>query len=135
MGLTGFFKKALGLEPVVETVTAIVDKVAGTDWKPEEKSKFIIDFMVATKHQSVPRRVIAFIVLGIYALCIVTWLVAMVASNLAAYYGLEAGQIITGVSAVGAGVKSDIELFMDSHVDNPFNIILSFYFLSQIIKR
>lgn len=52
-------------EKAGDVALKIVERVSGTDWTPQDQSKFMIDYQKATAHQSVMRRVVVCsIVLG-----------------------------------------------------------------------
>lgn len=134
MGILAGLKKLLGFESVIESATKIVDRIAGTDWTPTQKADFIINYQNATKHQSLPRRCIALAVTFVWLLCVFIWLFATVWLNVAGA-AAESGELITGSAAWAIGLQADIEGFIANQIDKPFNIVIGFYFLTQMIKR
>ncbi|BAV81137.1 hypothetical protein [Vibrio phage CKB-S2] len=134
-GIGAGFKKLLGLEPVVESATKIIDKIAGTDWTPKEKAQWVLDYQNATKHQSLPRRLIAISVAFVWLLCVLIWLVCTIWLNLAGAGDVPSGELVPTAANAAIGIQADVERFMAEQVDKPFNLILSFYFLTQLVKR
>ena len=135
MGIMAGLNKLLGLDPVVETGMKIIDKLAGTDFTAKEKAQWVLDYQAGTKHQSLPRRVIALSVAFIWLLCALLWLVSTIWLNFAGAGGLESGDIVPASAMAAVGIQGDIERFVAEQLDKPFNLILSFYFLTQIVKR
>ena len=116
-----FFKKLFGFDGVADTALKIVDKIAGTDWTPEQKAKFMLDYQLATKHQSPARRFIATLIIIEQFILILGWLVASV--------------LFRCFDLVGAGMlATDISLFLESNVNITLNIIVSFYFIVHFKK-
>lgn len=135
MGIMAGLNKLLGLDPVVETGMKIIDKLAGTDFTAKEKAQWVLDYQAGTKHQSLPRRVIALSVAFIWLLCALLWLVSTIWLNFAGGGGLQSGDIVPASAMAAVGIQGDIERFVAEQLDKPFNLILSFYFLTQIVKR
>ena len=78
--------------------------------------------MEATQHQSPIRRLIAFLLTFLYASVIMLWLI----SAGVGYY-LD---VPVALEAAGA-----VKMFMGDVIVQPFNIILSFYFVTQIAGK
>ncbi len=55
-------KSIFGFEGVGESALKIVDKIAGTDWTPEQKAEYTLKVMEAKKHESPARRVMAYMI-------------------------------------------------------------------------
>ena len=117
-----WLKEILGMDKVVETGMRIVDRIAGTDWTPDQKADFILKHQEATKHQSPARRLLAFVFASFWLILSLCWLIS---SGVGIYLGMDSG--IQFANAV--------KVFMSEHVTQPMNIIVAFYFVSHIIKK
>ena len=115
------FKSIFGFDGVGQTTLKIVDKIAGTDWTPNDKAEFILKHAEVTKHQSPMRRFIAGSYTIGWLLLVLTWLVASI-------YGrsFDAPNAIL--------LATDITTFMSSNVNIAMNGILAFYFLMNMRK-
>ena len=116
--------KIFGFSGVGDTALKIVDKIAGTDWTAKEKAQYVLDYQNATKHQSPARRFIAICIALIWVGLVVTWTVASVVGRFAYDTALNPGTVLA----------ADISAFIDLNITNPFNIILAFYFTTQILN-
>lgn len=117
-------KTVFGFSGVSDTALKIVDKIAGTDWTAKEKAQYVLDYQEATKHQSPARRFIAMCVCFVWIVLILTWLTASVVGRFAYDEVLNPGTVLA----------ADVSAFMDLNITNPFNIILAFYFTTQILQ-
>ena len=117
-------KTVFGFNGVGDTALKIVDKIAGTDWTAKEKAQYVLDYQEATKHQSPARRFIAMCVCFVWIMLILTWLVASVVGRFVYDEVLNPGTVLA----------ADVSAFMDLNITNPFNIILAFYFTTQILQ-
>jgi len=117
-------KKVFGFQGVSDTALKIVEKISGTDWTAKEKAQYVLDYQNATKHQSPARRFIAMCVCFVWIVLILTWLVASIIGRFAYDTTLNAGTVLA----------ADVSAFMDLNITNPFNIILAFYFTTQILN-
>lgn len=88
----------------------------------QEKAAFLNEMMVNTKHQSPTRRFIALVLSLLFFLLITTWLVA---AGVGYYFNLT-------VSLEFAGA---VKMFLADVVQQPFSIILSFYFVLNIVQK
>lgn len=88
----------------------------------KEKAEYVLKYIEVTKHQSPMRRLIAFMLTMLYALVILMWLGSAV---LGYYFGNVAALELAGA----------VKMFMGDVVVQPFNIILSFYFVTQIAGK
>ena len=113
-GIKSVVGKALGLDNVVDAGLKIVEKLAGTDWTPKDKSEFLLEYMEKTKYQSKTRRVIAVVMLLEWALMVNVWLIASIFEN--------------------KGLSSSIEQFMQGNINVGITAIMSFYFLLGLKK-
>lgn len=121
--LKGIFGSADTIKTVVDGVYNGVDKAFFTD---EEKAEFgqkrnewLLQYMQATQPQNVARRMIAFIVVGIWAFIIGILVIALVVEN--------ALSLTSNMSDALYKLLTDIIL-------QPFNIVLGFYFLTHVVK-
>jgi len=114
-------KAVFGLDGVGSTALKIVDRMAGTDWTPEQEAEFILKHAEVTKHQSPMRRFIAGSYTIAWLVMIATWLIATVC-----------GRMFESANAVL--LASDISEFMGSNINLAMNGILAFYFLINMRK-
>ena len=119
-----FITKVFGFSGVADTALKIVEKISGTDWTAKEKAQYVLDYQNATKHQSPARRFIAMCVCFVWIVLILTWLVASISGRFAYDTALNPGTVLA----------ADVSAFMDLNITNPFNIILAFYFTTQILN-
>jgi len=117
-------KKVFGFQGVSDTALKIVEKISGTDWTAKEKAQYVLDYQNATKHQSPARRFIAMCVCFVWIVLILTWLVASIVGRFMYDEVLNPGTVLA----------ADVSAFMDLNITNPFNIILAFYFTTQILQ-
>ena len=113
-----------GISGVSDTALKIIDRVAGTDWTDKEKAQFILDYQEATKHQSPARRIIAIAIAFVWVVLIMSWFVASAVGRFAYDTALNPGTVLA----------ADISAFIDLNITSPFNIILAFYFTTQILS-
>ena len=99
----------------------IVDKIAGTDWTPKERSEFMLKYAETTKYQSPTRRVIAVIYVLQWIILVNSWLAAC------AY-----GWYFNAPDA--NALANDIKMFMNGNINVAMNGILAFYFLIGVKK-
>ena len=118
-----WIKALFSIGGVTDSALKIVDKIAGTDWTDKEKAQFILDYQEATKHQSPVRRLIAAIICFTWVVFAMTWLVASCVGRF----------VYDTVLNPGTTLAADISAFVDLNVTSPFNIILGFYFTTQIL--
>ena len=117
-------KSVLGFSGVGETAIKIVEKLTGTDDSPDKKREFFLNYLKATKHQSVPRRIIAIsiTVAWLFLITICAW--AYIAGRL--YYDTPFNPAIL--------LADDIKLLMKENLSEPMNIVLVFYFVMHTIS-
>lgn len=82
---------------------------------PEEKSRWLLSYLEATKPQAIARRVLAFIVAGLWAVCVIV-----------------AGVLFFNGDRDLFNAWSE---FMAANINDPFSIVIGFYFLSQVVER
>ena len=122
-GIIAMLTSAFASHKVQDLAIEGMRKMGGLDeMNSKEKAQYVLDYMQATKHQSPIRRLIAFMLTFIYASIIVVWLVSAGFGYLANFMpALEfAGQV---------------KVFMSDVIVQPFNIILAFYFVTQIAGK
>lgn len=113
-----------GVSGVTDSALKIVDKLAGTDWTAKEKAQYVLDYQEATKHQSPARRFIAMCIMVIWVLLILSWLAG---SMIGRFY-------LDGTLNAGTVFAADVSAFVALNITDPFNIILAFYFTTQILQ-
>ncbi len=100
-----------------------IRKIGGlNEMTPKEKSQYILDYMAATKHQSPIRRMIAFLLTFLYACVIIVWIASAGFGYLLPY--------TPALEFAGA-----VKIFMTDVIVQPFNIILAFYFVTQMATK
>jgi len=121
--LAGFFGGLFSSTKMQDTAIDAVRKLGGLDeMSAKEKSEFLIQYMETTKHQSVVRRFIAMVLVMLYSLIAVVWLISGGVGYLAGY--------VPALEYAGS-----VKIFLESVVVQPFNIILSFYFVMNIAGK
>ena len=113
-----FIKGIFGFSSVIDSATKIVDKIAGTDWLPQQKADFLLQYMESTRHQSPARRFIATMIAMVWLLMAVCWLIS---SGVGRFFYDEALN-------PGTVLAADISAFMSLNINDGFSMILAFYF-------
>jgi len=122
-GIATFFAGLFSSTKMQDTAIDAVRKLGGLDeMSAKEKSEFILQYMDRTKHQSEVRRFIALVLVILYSLIATVWLISGGVGYLASY---------TPALEYAGSVK----IFLESVVVQPFNIILSFYFVMNIAGK
>jgi len=122
-GIASFFAGLFSSTKMQDTAIDAVRKLGGLDeMSAKEKSEFILQYMDRTKHQSEVRRFIALVLVILYSLIATVWLISGGVGYLASY---------TPALEYAGSVK----IFLESVVVQPFNIILSFYFVMNIAGK
>lgn len=116
--MISFVKRLFGFDSVVNSVTKIVDKIAGTDWTAEQRAKYTLEYIEATKHQSPARRMIATMIAVVWLLNCLCWLIS---SAIGRFFYDEALN-------PGTAFAADISAFMSLNINEGFGLILMFYF-------
>jgi hypothetical protein len=114
-------KSIFGFEGVGNTALKIVDRMAGTDWTPEQKAEFILKHAEVAKHQSPMRRFIAGSYTIAWLMLVATWMASAICGRM---FNSENAILLSG----------DIINFMSSNVNIAMNGILAFYFLMNMRK-
>jgi magnesium-transporting ATPase (P-type) len=122
-GVATFFAGLFSSTKMQDTAVDAVRKLGGLDeMSSREKAQFLLDYMAATKYQSPMRRLIALLLTVVYVGIICVWLV----SAGVGYYGGS----IAALEMAGA-----VKMFMESVLLTPFNLVLSFYFVTNIAQK
>jgi hypothetical protein len=122
-GIATFFAGLFSSSKMQDTAIDAVRKLGGLDeMTHKEKAQFLLDYMSQTKHQSPVRRFIALALTIAYTAVILTWVIsAGVGYNF---------NYVPSIEYAGA-----IKMFMESVIVQPFNIILAFYFVTNIAQK
>ena len=113
--------KLFGFDGVGQSALKIVDKLAGTDSSPQERMNFYLAYQKSTAHQSLARRIIAFVFIGEWLLMANVWL-----------YCRYQGRI--NESKEHLDLASDITVFMTDNVNVTVSVLVGFYFLLNMKK-
>jgi len=115
MGLLTSLGSFFGSSGFANTANDAIRKVGGLDdLNGKERIDKFIEVLKVTQQQSPARRMIAFVVAGIWALLVVCWL------------------LMIGLNQFAAAMA--IKEFMKETVTEPFNYIIAFYFVSAILS-
>lgn len=122
-GVATFFAGLFSSTKMQDTAIDAVRKLGGLDeMSAKDRHQFFLDVINSTKHQSPVRRLIALALTVAYTLIILVWLVA-------AGVGYNVGYT-PAIEYAGA-----VKMFMEGVVVQPFNIILAFYFVTNIAQN
>lgn len=122
-GIATFVAGLFSSSKAQDTAIDAVRKLGGLDdMNSKEKAQFLLDYMAATKHQSPVRRLIAVALTATYSLIVLLWLVY---SGVGYLGGYNAAMELAGATRA----------FLESVITQPFNIILSFYFVMNIAQK
>lgn len=122
-GIATFFAGLFSTSKMQDVAIDGLRKLGGLDEMTQrEKADYLLSYVAATKHQSPIRRLIALSLTVLYVSVIIAWLI----SAGVGYY------LSSTVSLEFAGA---VKMFMGDVVVQPFNIILAFYFITNIASR
>lgn len=122
-GLAAFFVSMFSSSKLQDTAIDGLRKVGGLDdMNQREKADYILKYIEVSKHQSPIRRLIAFTLTALYSLVVVSYLGAVGLGYLGGY--------LPAMELSGA-----LKLFLESVVVQPFNLVLSFYFVTHIASK
>lgn len=122
-GIASFFAGLFSSTKMQDTAIDAVRKLGGLDeMTAKERHDFFLKYVETTKHQSPVRRLIALMLTFMYALVILLWVVSS---------GVGYTWNITELMEWSGALK----MFMESTVVQPFNIILAFYFVTNIAQN
>ena len=122
-GIASFFAGLFSSSRMQDTAIDALRKVGGLDAATaQEQMDFVLKYVEATKHQSVVRRFIALLLVGLYSFIILAWVVFAGVGYLADY--------TPALEYAGA-----LKMLTVDTLTQPFNIILSFYFVMNAVQR
>ena len=121
MSLWSGIKSVFGFDGVGESALRIVDKIAGTDWTPQQQADFILKHAEVTKYQSPTRRMMAIMITIEWFLLANTWLFSTIAGRVFNVDGLLL-------------LASDVSTFLQSDINLLINGLMAFYFLVGMKK-
>lgn len=122
-GIASFFAGMFSSTKMQDTAIDAIRKLGGLDeMSAKERHQFFLDYLNSTKHQSPVRRLIALTLTVAYSLVVLVWVVS-------AGIGYYAGHT-PALEYAGA-----VRMFMENVVVQPFNIILAFYFVTNIAQK
>jgi hypothetical protein len=126
--IAGFFGSLFSSSKLTDTAVDGIRKLGGLDeMNSKDKAQFLLDNINATKHQSPSRRFIAITMLIGLMLFTGTWLLLRIIAAAVAYYGGDNGEIMRACD--------DIFAMAETVLMQPMNIIIGFYFVTDIAKR
>lgn len=126
--VAGFFGSLFSSSKLTDTAVDGIRKIGGLDeMSGKEKAQFLLDYINVTKHQSPARRFIAMAMLIGLGTFTGSWLIIRIAAAVVAYFGGDASQLLIACDDIYAMCK---EVLMQ-----PMNIIIGFYFVTDIAKR
>lgn len=102
-------KSIFATPKVIDAAIAGIDK---SKWTDEERSDFFLTWITASAPQNLARRIIAFLVTGMWVIACVVILIQL---------------------ALEMDVSEEMA-FMQDTVNPPFMIIIGFYFLAHVIR-
>jgi len=137
-------KEILGFEGVGATALGIVNKIAGTDWTPQQQADFIIKYHEATKHVSVARRFIAISLTIGFGLFGFIWLCSTTAYHIYIFMSVSGDTLAEVVASENLAkikgmpllqLSNDLMIYMKEVLSEPFTWILSFYFVVDLAGK
>lgn len=121
--IASFFGGLFSSSRMQDTAIDALRKVGGLDAATaQEQMDFVLKYVEATKHQSVVRRFIALLLVGLYCLLVILWVISAGVGYLAGY--------TPALEYAGA-----LKMLTVDTLTQPFNIILSFYFVMNIAGK
>ena len=144
MSLLSGIKEILGFEGVGNTALGIIEKIAGTDWTPQQRADFILSYHAVTKHLSVARRFIAISLTIGFALYGFAWLCSTISYHLYLFFnvgGETLAEIVASENLAKIKAKpllqlsNDLMIYMKDVLSEPFTWILSFYFVVDLAGK
>ena len=122
-GFVAFLTGLLSSEKVVDVGLEAIRKAGGLDgMDAQAKADYVLAYIAATKHQSITRRLIAMVMVLLFALLCLLWTVAA-----AVGYYLD---VTVSLELAGA-----VRHFLETVLMTPFNIVLGFYFIVNIAQK
>ena len=126
--VAGFFGSLFSSSKLTDTAVDGIRKLGGLDeMSGKEKTQFLLDYINTTKHQSPSRRFIAISMLIGLMIFTGMWLMMRIVAAFIVYFGGDAQALLVACDDIYAMSK---EVLMQ-----PMNIIIGFYFVTDIAKR
>lgn len=126
--IAGFFGSLFSSSKLTDTAVDGIRKLGGLDeMNSKDKAEFLLKYMDATKHQSPSRRFIAISMLMGLMTFTGTWLLLRIVAAAVSYYGGDASEVIQACD--------DIFEMSKEVLLQPMNIIIGFYFVTDIASR
>lgn len=126
--VAGFFSGLFSSSKLTDTAVDGIRKLGGLDeMSGKEKAQFLLDYINTTKHQSPSRRFIAISMLIGLMIFTGMWLIMRIVAAFIIYFGGDAQAILVACNDIYEMSK---EVLMQ-----PMNIIIGFYFVTDIAKR
>lgn len=123
MGILGWVASIFASSKVQDLAIDGIRQIGGlNEMTPKEKADYVLKYIEVTKHQSPMRRMIAFTLTLLYSLVVLLWLGS---AGVGYFWGYLPAMEFSGA----------VRMFMMDIVVQPFNIILSFYFVTQIAGK
>lgn len=126
--VAGFFGSLFSSSKLTDTAVDGIRKLGGLDeMSGKEKAQFLLDYINTTKHQSPSRRFIAIAMLIGLATFTGSWLIMRIVAACVSYFGGDSTTLIIACD--------DIYEMSKEVLLQPMNIIIGFYFVTDIAKR
>lgn len=142
--LGGGIMSLFSTEGAGNTALKIVEKISGTDWTPQQRAQFVLDYQNATKHLSLARRIIAIAFLVGFALFGLVWLCSTVTYHVYMFVSvagetlsqLTESQNLHKIKAMPLlQLSNDVSVFLKDIFKEPMTWILSFYFVIDLASK
>lgn len=123
MGIAGWIAGLFASSNVQDLAIDGLRQVSGlNEMTAKEKADYVLKYIETTKHQSPIRRLIAFLLTVLYVSVVIVWLVSA-----------GFGYLLPNTASLEfAGA---VRMFMADVIVQPFNIILAFYFVTQMATK
>lgn len=141
MSIFQAIKAFFSFDGVANSALKIVDKLAGTDWTPQQRADWILRYQEATKHQSPARRFIAIsftVGMALFGFVYIATGCIAQAYVFIASSGDTLAELAASQNMAEIRVKPLLQLQNDSYVymkdvlSNPMTWILGFYFAIDV---
>lgn len=130
-GIAGFIGSMFSSGKMQDVAIDSIRKLGGLDeMTDKEKSEFLLQYIRETKHQSPMRRFIAFAFVVGFMLFTGAWLICTVLFRLGMGLGWAPG--FNGQMDL---LADDLFVMTETILLQPVNIIIGFYFVTDIAKR
>lgn len=129
--MMNFIKSIFGSSKIVDTANDAIRKLGGLDdMNAKERAQFTLDYIAATKHQSPVRRAIATCMLIGFMLFSGTWLLTTLFMWVYLFFGGDA-ELAKNLDLL----RDDVFNMLKEIILQPFNLVLSFYFVNHIVSN